>query len=444
MNRMITFKPTKIFARNGRKFLYSVEDSALYEIDDNLEYAMTLGGNTINDILLNLVNKKNMSVEDATEMIQMIAEAGLIVDPNEDGNKKKHLDMNLSALTLMVCQECNMKCAYCYGEGGEYKNKGRMSKKTAFRAVDYLIENSKDDELGIAFLGGEPLMNFELIKEVVGYCSKKSNETGKKFKFTITTNGTLLTPEKEKFLIDNHIMTQISIDGTKEDHDSMRFFECKKPSYDVVVEKTKSMRDKGLVTSRATLSSKNVDYIKTFEHLEKLGFAGIPIEPAKNLLSEMDKEKEYEEFVKYAEYYKKQIEKKKFDRANKMTNFSKAMERVDYSGERQYGCGAFHTMYAVDIDGRLYPCHRFVGHHRFVVGSIFDDNKNSIEEWKNLNERARCSKCWMKNLCSGGCAYENFMGTGSINVSLPDFCKRMDTLYKTVIDVYIDNKYINS
>lgn len=440
MNKTIVFKPNRIFNQEGRKFLYSVEDSALFEIDDKLEQVMELSGHTAQDMLSELVMVKKMDPEEVKNMIRMIAEAGLIEDSDTEKRENK---IELSAITLMVCQECNMKCAYCYGECGEYNNKGKMSLETAIKAVDYLIENSTDDKLGISFLGGEPLMNFELIKKVIEYCGEKSKETGKQFAYTITTNGTLLTKEKEEFLIANKVKLQISIDGTKKAHDSMRYFENKKPSYDVVVEKTKNLREKGLVTARATLSPANLDYVKTFEHLDELGFAGVPIAPAKNLLDEVDRKKEYIEFMKYADYFKQQVKDRNIDKVNKMTEFTKALEKIDNAGKREYGCGAFHRMYAVDIDGCLYPCHRFVGLPEFCVGSIYDEQRREVEKWLYVDERRKCSKCWLKNLCGGGCAYENYVQTGSINEASTDFCKHMNLLFKTAISAYIENNYIS-
>ena len=224
----INFKPSKVFARAGRKFLYSVETGALYEIDDRLEYALSLSGSTVKDMLAKLVNDKNMTVVEATEMLKNLANAGLVILANAEEQKESN-GMNLCALTLMVSQECNMRCAYCYGDCGEYNNKGMMTSETAIKAIDYLVENTKEDKLAIAFLGGEPVLNFSLIKEVVEYCSKISSESNKKFSYTITTNGTLLNDEIEKFLIDNNIKTQISIDGTKNNHDRMRYFKHKKP-----------------------------------------------------------------------------------------------------------------------------------------------------------------------------------------------------------------------
>lgn len=272
----------------------------------------------------------------------------------------------------------------------------------------------------------------------------KEPETGRTFSYTITTNGTLLTPEIENYLISNQIKTQISIDGPKEEHDQMRYFNKKKPSYTVVVDKTKSMREKNLLTARATLSPKNLDYIKTFEHLVDLGFRAVPIEPAKNLLSKTDSEIELAEYIRYLEYFKTHVKQGDFDVVNKMTDFVKAMGKIENAGKREYGCGAFHRMYAVDIDGSLYPCHRFVGIPEFCVGSIYQAQGKETEQWCNVDDRYKCSVCWLKNLCGGGCAYENYVENGSINITSSDFCQHMELLYSTIIDIFIEKNYINA
>ncbi len=441
MDKIIVFKPTKIFNIGERKFLYSIEDSRLFEIDDKLEQILALSGHSVEELFNRFAKEKNIEIEETKNLLQMIYDAGLVLDSNSDETESEN--MQLAALTLMICQECNMKCAYCYGDGGEYNNRGKMSLETALRAIDYLIENSLDTKLAIAFLGGEPLLNFGLIKEIVKYCSIKESETGRTFSYTITTNGTLMTPEIENFLISNHIKTQISIDGTKEDHDQMRYFNKKKPSYTVVVDKTKSMREKNLLTARATLSPKNLDYIKTFDHLVNLGFTAVPIEPAKNLLSETDSEIELTEYIKYLEYFKAHIKQGNLDIVNKMTDFTKALEKIENAGKRKYGCGAFHRMYAVDIDGKLYPCHRFVGIPEFCVGNIYEKQEKETEQCQHVNDRYKCSVCWLKNLCGGGCAYENYVENGSINIASADFCHHMELLYSEIIEIFIEKYYIN-
>ncbi len=149
MDKIVAFKPNKIFRKGGRKFLYSIEDSGLYEIDDKLEQILALNGCTSDELFCKLVKEKNMEIEEINKLLQMIYSAGLVL--NSDSDKDTSGNMQLAALTLMVSQECNMKCVYCYGDGGEYNNKGKMSIDTALRAVDYLIENSHDIKLAIAF-----------------------------------------------------------------------------------------------------------------------------------------------------------------------------------------------------------------------------------------------------------------------------------------------------
>lgn len=165
MDKIIVFKPTKIFNIGERKFLYSIEDSRLFEIDDKLEQILALSGHSVEELFNRFAKEKNIEIEETKNLLQMIYDAGLVLDSNSDETESEN--MQLAALTLMICQECNMKCAYCYGDGGEYNNRGKMSLETALRAIDYLIENSLDTKLAIAFLGGEPLLNFGLIKEIV-------------------------------------------------------------------------------------------------------------------------------------------------------------------------------------------------------------------------------------------------------------------------------------
>lgn len=443
MDNKIIFKSHKIINKKNRKFLYCIYDSSLYEIDDKIEQILAMNGCTLNELLHQLSENKNIESDEAKQLLQMLYSAGLV----EGLSKPIETDtegMQLAALTLMISQECNMKCKYCYGDGGEYKNRGKMSVETAHKAIDYLVKNSKETKLAIAFLGGEPLMNFELMKDILNHCKIKTQETGKIFSYTITTNGTLLTPEIEDFLIKNRIKTQISIDGTEEAHNQMRYFAGKQPSYEVVVSKTKHMREQHLLTARATLSPNNLDYVKTFNHLKELGFTGIPIEPAKNLLSEMDLKKELDEYIRYIDFFAEQVKTGQMDTVSKMTDFTKALEKIDSSGKRNHGCGAFHKMYAVDIDGKLYPCHRFVGIPEFCLGSIFDVSVEESKLWQDVELRNKCSKCWLKNLCGGGCAYENFMETGDINIATANFCQHMELFYTAIINAYIDHKYINN
>lgn len=298
--RNIAYNLHKIFELNGKYYLYIVNTSGLFEIDERLKKVLELEGKTSTEIYEKV--KDIFSKNEFFELIKSLCDLD-VIDNNTDENMLLAYETDCSALTLMVAQECNMRCAYCYGDAGEYNHKGKMSIETAKRAVDFLIKNTKNVNLAIAFLGGEPLLNLSLIKEIVEYCHEQGEQHGKSFSYTMTTNGTLITPEVEKFLIEHKITTQISVDGLQEKHDAMRYFANGVGSYSIVLEHTESMRKQKLLSARATLSPDNLNYIEVFEHLHSLGFRAIPISVANNTLSESDKELEMLEYKRYVEYF---------------------------------------------------------------------------------------------------------------------------------------------
>ena len=310
-----------------------------------------------------------------------------------------------------------------------------MSKTIGLAAVDFLLKNSNSSSVLISFMGGEPLLNLDLIKSIVSYCKSK---TDRKFFFSVTTNGTLLNPETSRFLLDNHISTQISIDGDRNSHDMMRYFPNGEGSYDVLLKNTSYLRNIKYLTARATLSPGNLDYIKVFDHLYSMGFVDIPISPARNLLkSDTDIKLEYMHFQKYVDYFCKCVKNNEIDKAQKMTDIYLAFRKLQMTGVRKRGCGAFRNSVAINIDGKIYPCHRFVGIEKFCTGSITGNYKLKA---KSTTENSKCKSCWIKNLCLGGCAYENFMSTANINEPSDEFCNHMHYMYHKLLELYIEIK----
>jgi uncharacterized protein len=346
---------------------------------------------------------------------------------------------SISALSLMIIQECNMRCKYCYGEGGEFNNRGRMTEKIAFNAIDYLVKNTNEQNLAIAFIGGEPLLNFSLIKSVIKYCNELKQKLGINFSYTMTTNGTLINKEIEDYLITNNVVTQISIDGTREKHDINRVFANQKRSYDKVIEKTESMRKQKLLTARATLTNDNIDYIEIFEHLDSLGFRAIPIAIAQNMVDDEVFEEVVQSYKEYIKYFGQLIADKKYEVARKITDIVNAIEKIESANERSKGCGAVKSMYAVDINGALYPCHRFVGEPEYYLGDIYNGGRrNEFLDKLSLNHRPECSKCWAKNLCLGGCPYENYKASGDIDKISKRNCRITKMLFEDIIKIYVD------
>lgn len=277
----IKIKPNKVFSVKGRTYAYMVEDGAILEVSKDIGDILSCRPKEMHSLA------NNMETEHFQALINSLHENDLLQGSSEIAPSDNTLVVSsLSAMTLMVSQECNMNCHYCYGDGGEYQNHGMMSLETALLAVDFLVANSTENDLHIAFLGGEPLLSFPLICKIVEYCDTVSATTAKKFTFTITTNGTLLNDEIVSFLTTHHVACQISLDGNRTGNDENRYFKNKKGSYDQVIQKTSTLRSSGHTTARATITPGNYDYIEIFNHLDNLGFRAIPIAIANNLVDD--------------------------------------------------------------------------------------------------------------------------------------------------------------
>lgn len=438
-DKVIKFYPYKEFCIDEKSYLYTINASGLFEIDDKTKAILDCEGVTIGEACKKLQGK--MTKEEVLNILSDMLQANFMMNGIcQNDFFEEEINKKVSAIILMIVQECNLRCVYCYGNGGEYTNKGIMSQKTAFDSVDFLINNSDEKELFITFFGGEPLLNFKLIKEVVEYCKKREKETGKQFRYSITTNGTLINEKIEKFLKDNKFVIQISIDGKKEKHNANRYDINGVGSYETVIKKTENLRKDSLVSARATVSSNNMGYVEIFEHLVSLGFRVVPIAIAKNMLKDSDYSELYKEYEKYIDHFEKLIQKGDIAKAKKMIDLLSAIEKIEYGSERYLGCGVARNMYAVDIDGRLYPCHRFVANKEYSLGDIKNGVSTKRSEFiKNLHigNHDQCKDCWAQNLCLGGCPNENLLETGSINKASQKNCILTKLMYEKLIEVYV-------
>jgi uncharacterized protein len=332
----------------------------------------------------------------------------------------------VKALCLHIAHDCNLACKYCFAEEGEYHgDRSMMSFEVGKKAIDYLVKNSGNRKnLEIDFFGGEPLMNFDVVKEVVYYAKSLEEEYKKNFRFTITTNGVLLDEAKMDFINEHMYNVVLSCDGRKEVHDFMRPASNNKGSYDLVMPKFKKMIEKREGKSyyiRGTFTHHNLDFSKDVLHMADEGFDLISVEP---VVAPLDTDyaiqpedikglmKEYEVLAEAM------LERKK---AGKDFTFFHFM--IDLSGgpcvaKRLTGCGAGFEYMAVTPFGDLYPCHQFVGMEEFKMGTVDTGvvNLDMQEEFKSCNVFAKdeCSKCWAKFYCSGGCQANAYNYNGSI------------------------------
>jgi len=332
----------------------------------------------------------------------------------------------VKALCLHIAHDCNLKCKYCFAEEGEYHGaREMMSLEVGKKAIDFLVANSKNRRnLEIDFFGGEPLMNFSVVKEIVYYAKSLEEEHNKNFRFTITTNGVLLTEEIMDFINEHMYNVVLSCDGRKEVHDNMRPTGNGKGSYDLVMPKFKRMVEKRGNKNyyiRGTYTHHNTDFSKDVLSMADEGFDLISVEPVVAPLTE-DYAIKKEDIPKLLEEYEvlaeALLERKQ---QNKEATFFHFM--IDLSGgpcvaKRLTGCGAGFEYLAVAPSGKLFPCHQFVGMDEFQMGTVDSGvtNIKTQQEFKSCHVYAKdaCKTCWAKFYCSGGCNANAYNYNGSI------------------------------
>ncbi len=333
----------------------------------------------------------------------------------------------VKALCLHIAHDCNLACRYCFAEEGEYHGRrALMSYEVGKQALDFLIANSGNRKnLEVDFFGGEPLMNFQVVKDLVAYGREQEKIHNKKFRFTLTTNGVLLNDEVMEFANKEMSNVVLSIDGRKEVNDKMRPFRNGAGSYDLIIPKFQKLAESRNQTNyyvRGTFTHNNLDFAEDVKHLAELGFKQISVEPVvaqpeeEYSLKEEDLPKCMEEYDKLANYI---IESRK---AGKWFNFFHFM--IDLSGgpcvaKRLSGCGSGTEYLAVTPWGDLYPCHQFVGEEEYLLGNVYEGVKATEirEEFKcsNVYSKSKCKDCFAKFYCSGGCAANAYKFHGDIN-----------------------------
>ncbi|NLC68834.1 MAG: thioether cross-link-forming SCIFF peptide maturase [Clostridiaceae bacterium] len=346
------------------------------------------------------------------------AKVGTVKDINAKADTVKESSKFLKSLCLHVSHDCNLNCEYCFASKGDYKSGcSLMTEEVALRAVDYLVENSGSRcNIEIDFFGGEPLLNFDTVVKAVDYGKSLENKTGKRFYFTITTNGVLLDDEKINFInkyMDNVV---ISIDGRKEIHDSIRTDRAGKGTYDKIIplaKKLVALRDGKSYFIRGTFTSRNKDFSNDVKHLAGLGFKEISIEPVVGsgdalFIKEQDVPGILGEYEELAVEYLKLLQQ---GNSFRFYHFNLNLYEGPCVYKRIAACGAGSEYFAVSPEGYLYPCHQFVGQKEFIMGDIFNgigENPGTAGLRKmfkenNILTKEKCMDCWAKLYCSGGC-----------------------------------------
>ena len=347
--------------------------------------------------------------------------------------KKKSND--IKALCLHVAHTCNLNCSYCFASQGKYHgDRALMSFEVGKQALDVLVAHSgKRRNLEVDFFGGEPLMNWDVVKQLVAYARSIEKEAGKNFRFTLTTNGVLVDDEVIEFANKEMHNVVMSIDGRKEVHDRFRVNYAGQGSYDTIIPKFQKFakaRGERDYYVRGTYTHHNTDFTKDILHMADLGFTQLSMEPvvcAPDDPCALTEEDLPVLFEQYEELAKEMIRREKDGKPITFYHYMIDLNHGPCIYKRIAGCGSGTEYLAVTPWGDLYPCHQFVGDEKYLMGNVWDGvtNTEMRDEFKCCNVYARkdCDDCWARLYCSGGCAANAYHATGSIQGTYEYGCK---------------------
>ncbi len=416
------------FECNGKKVILDVFGGAVHVVDD-LVYDIVddIPTMTCEQIAnkYSKYSKKNI-IKAASEIRQLIQDGDLFVDPIEESQIHYNPQKIIKAMCLNVSHDCDLRCTYCFASQGDFKGERKvMSLETGKKALDFLVKNSGNRKnLEVDFFGGEPLLNFEVVKSLVFYGMGLNEQYGKNIRFTLTTNGMGLNEERIDFINQYMKNVVLSLDGRKKINDMMRPTRNQRGSYDIIIPKFKQLikqRGDKEYYIRGTFTANNLDFGQDIKHFYDLGFKNVSMEPVVTdpkesyaLLPEHLSRvlKEYEDFAQ--EY----ISIKKQDKDFLFFHYLIDLNGGPCLAKRSVGCGAGVEYICVTPQEEIYPCHQFVGEKDFIIGSLDKGIMKTglVEEFRmaNVFHKKDCKECWAKFYCSGGCHANAYYNNGSI------------------------------
>ena len=418
---------------NGYNIVLDIFSGSVHLVDEvAYDIIAMFKSHSFDEITKEISKKHSVSEAEIAECLEDIKELeknGKLFSEDtfkEIAKNYRRENIAVKALCLHVAHICNLNCSYCFASQGKYHgDRAIMSLETGKRAIDFLIENSQNHKnLDVDFFGGEPLMNWEVVKEIVSYAREQEKIHNKNIRFTLTTNGVLLDDEVIEFCNREMHNVVLSLDGRKEVHDRFRKDYNGAGSYDKILPNFKKFVEKRGNKSyymRGTFTHHNTDFLTDILHMADMGFTELSMEPVvcppgdPCALTEEDLPTLFDQYEKLA------IEMIKRKKAGNGFTFYHYM--IDLTGgpciyKRVAGCGSGTEYMAVTPWGELFPCHQFVGNDKYSMGNIYDGVTNTAlrDRFASCNAYTRpdCENCWAKLYCAGGCSANAFNATGDI------------------------------
>lgn len=417
-----------MFKYKDLQLVYDVNSGSLHAVDN-------LGWETVDLMAEGCAREKVSSllrgrypsdeVEAVLQQVDKLWQERLLFAPEPPVKHDKLFPFGIKALCLFISHSCNLGCRYCFTRRDTGKRPPHMTWEVGKKAVDFLLEQEGGRYREIDFFGGEPLLNFSLISEIVSYARDNARQRGLEFSFTLTTNATLLDREKIDFLNRENINVILSLDGRPSVQNLMRSFKDGRSSYDRTVQNITQFlhsRDQKNYYIRGTYTRHNLDFCRDIEHFLALGLDSLSLEPvvsqgASYTIQAVDLPLLEQEYDRLVDLY---LEQKEKGRPFHFYHFALDLEKGPCLYKRLSGCGAGADYLAVAADGALYPCHQFVGMEDFHMGNITCDplalqlevgEKMAAAAW----QREACSNCWARYLCGRGCAATAYFLEGALH-----------------------------
>ena len=462
----VALKEHRLLERDGEHCLFLVQDMAALPVSAALAAAITRltpGFSTlVPDGLMQALRGCGLvaEAEDEEGAAGAMDEAGAAGAMDDAAGAEAKDDapaappgFPVTSLALFLTQTCNMRCVYCYGEGGEYGGRGVMSEATALAAVDWLLESSGEEKtVHVSFFGGEPLLNFLLLQRVVAYAREQAAVCGKEVKFGMTTNASLLTDEIIAYLAEEQISPLVSFDGPPEIHDRQRPFRNGRGSHARVHANVQKLRAAlPRLTGRATVCAGS-DPFAVRRGMEEAGFTSSLLSPASPVVLHQTGVADPQAEAQASEARRQAAELMlAYRRAETAELFSAVRERrLDAQtapgvlatlaaladGRKHHAaCGLGRGLRAVAVNGDVYPCHRFVGLEDACLGHLSDYRAGALNDYHRavVENLPACRSCWARYFCGGGCFYDNLARSGDMHRPDPDVCREMQTVCEDVI-----------